>query len=309
MTGFIIAPMHSVRLRAMLLAGALLAAPNAPAQDEGGHAMDATVCWECHPEVQEPWERAVHSRVLSEANARDAEMERGCAACHGNVKAHVEAGGGDDTEGLLTFDMSPAPEAARMQNAVCMGCHAGGHQMYWEGSVHESRDLACTSCHAAHDAKSEHGQLRARTESETCGACHMVQRARQRRDSRMPLAEGHMQCSSCHDAHGTVGPALIAHNTVNDGCLSCHADKRGPHLWEHPPVTEDCLSCHVPHGSTRAHMLRLSQPRLCQQCHVATRHPSEPGAPGDRFTVGGSCTSCHINIHGSNHPSGFVFSR
>jgi hypothetical protein len=56
-------------------------------------------------------------------------------------------------------------------------------------------------------------------------------------------------------------------------------------------------------------MLRVDQPRLCQQCHVATRHPSEPRGPADRFVVGGACLNCHVNIHGSNHPSGFVFSR
>lgn len=307
MNRFTDAAIHRAGLRFALLAGALLLASAALAQEY--QAVDATVCFECHPQVQESWQHTLHSRVLNETNALNARMEQGCGACHGNVQAHVEAGGGADTEGLVRFDESPGLEDVKGQNAVCLDCHEGGHQLYWEGSVHESRDLACTTCHSAHGAKSEHGQLRERTQVETCGSCHMVQRARLHRDSRMPLTEGHMQCTSCHNPHGTVGPSLIAHNTVNDNCLSCHADKRGPHLWEHPPVTESCLNCHVPHGSTKEHMLRLSEPRLCQQCHVATLHPSEPHAPRDRFTAGSSCTNCHINIHGSNHPSGFVFSR
>ena len=96
---------------------------------------------------------------------------------------------------------------------------------------------------------------------------------------------------------------------MNDSCLSCHADKRGPFLWEHAPVTENCLTCHEPHGSTRHSMLKLGLPRLCNSCHIASAHPSQPRAPNDHFVMGSSCLQCHMNIHGSNHPSGFGFTR
>ena len=127
--------------------------------------------------------------------------------------------------------------------------------------------------------RSEHGQLKAENETKTCGSCHPAQRARQTRLSRMPLDEGHMACSSCHNPHGSVADAMIKHVTVNDNCQSCHSDKRGPFLWEHAPVQEDCLSCHVAHGSSKRNMLRVNTPRLCQQCHIATRHPSDRARP------------------------------
>ncbi len=68
-------------------------------------------------------------------------------------------------------------------------------------------------------------------------------------------------------------------------------------------------------------MLKVSRPRLCQQCHNASYHPSQPRSDGltpvngavvvnDRqFIMGRQCQNCHFNIHGSNHPSGKAFTR
>jgi DmsE family decaheme c-type cytochrome len=129
------------------------------------------------------------------------------------------------------------------------------------------------------------------------------------RNAHMPVREGAMECSSCHAVHGSVTTALLNHDTINDGCYSCHAEKRGPFLWEHAPVNENCLDCHDPHGSIRQAMLRLNPPRLCQQCHIETLHPTEARLPTSKFAIGRSCMNCHSNVHGSNHPSGFGFTR
>jgi hypothetical protein len=59
-------------------------------------------------------------------------------------------------------------------------------------------------------------------------------------------------------------------------------------------------------------MLKTAKPRLCQQCHVPTRHPTNPYGRDTgslKFVLGQSCLNCHINIHGSNHPAGFAFTR
>jgi hypothetical protein len=61
-------------------------------------------------------------------------------------------------------------------------------------------------------------------------------------------------------------------------------------------------------------MLKVAKPRLCQQCHIETRHPTRPygkesSASNLKFISGRQCLSCHVNIHGSNHPSGFAFTR
>ncbi len=121
-----------------------------------------------------------------------------------------------------------------------------------------------------------------------------------------------MTCTDCHNPHGTVTPTLLKENSINETCYRCHAEKRGPFLFVHPPVNESCANCHDPHGSNHEKMLKLAKPRLCQQCHVESRHPTEPrGRSFDqaRFVLGRSCTNCHANIHGSNHPSGAAFKR
>jgi DmsE family decaheme c-type cytochrome len=118
-----------------------------------------------------------------------------------------------------------------------------------------------------------------------------------------------MTCTDCHNPHGTVTPALLIENSVNENCYKCHADKRGPFLWEHPPVLENCLSCHDAHGSVHDNMLTVKEPRLCQQCHIDIRHPTEPFSATSRFVFNRSCTNCHSQVHGSNHPSGVMLQR
>jgi DmsE family decaheme c-type cytochrome len=127
-----------------------------------------------------------------------------------------------------------------------------------------------------------------------------------------------MGCSDCHSTHGSQSAAMLIRPTLNQTCYTCHAEKRGPVLWEHAPVAEDCSLCHSSHGSTRPALLTKSTPQLCQQCHSVAGHPSVPrtaaGLPGGAgggsiFIVGSSCTNCHSQVHGSNHPSGAKLMR
>jgi DmsE family decaheme c-type cytochrome len=122
-----------------------------------------------------------------------------------------------------------------------------------------------------------------------------------------------MECTSCHNPHGSPTPKLLLASSTNETCFTCHADKRGPFLWQHAPVVENCANCHDPHGSTHEKMLKLSRPRLCQQCHQGTGHPIAPRSPTVAadypFVFNRQCSNCHVNIHGSNHPSGFAFTR
>jgi DmsE family decaheme c-type cytochrome len=105
--------------------------------------------------------------------------------------------------------------------------------------------------------------------------------------------------------------------TVNQTCYTCHAEKRGPFLWEHAPVAEQCTLCHSPHGTVRPSLLIKTPPLLCQQCHTVAGHPSvaytgaalSSGSGSSAFLLAGSCTNCHSQIHGSNHPSGYKLMR
>jgi DmsE family decaheme c-type cytochrome len=295
------------------IAAAFVASVSLPAV--GARAADDYVgdaaCLTCHEALDEGFTRryrqTIHARVLNEKNAPTASMQNGCESCHGAGREHVEAGGGAG-QGMRSFT-SEDPAAVAADNVACLGCHKGGERLYWEQSIHDSRDVGCASCHRVMHNASRHNQLAKSTVMDTCGQCHLAQRARQYRNAHMPLREGKLDCSSCHNPHGTIADALIEANTVNDKCYECHADKRGPHLWEHPPVAESCSNCHDPHGTTRASMLKIGQPRLCQSCHIETRHPSEPRSPTSRFVVGSGCLQCHPAVHGSNHPSGNRLTR
>jgi DmsE family decaheme c-type cytochrome len=125
-----------------------------------------------------------------------------------------------------------------------------------------------------------------------------------------------MACTDCHKPHGSSGPGDLIHNTVNETCYECHAEKRGPFLWEHAPVREDCSNCHTPHGSNYENLLTGRQPWLCQQCHSTAYHPSGaysgtgiPPEGADPRILSGQCMNCHQQVHGSNHPSGINLTR
>jgi DmsE family decaheme c-type cytochrome len=103
---------------------------------------------------------------------------------------------------------------------------------------------------------------------------------------------------------------------VNETCYQCHAEKRGPFLWEHQPARDDCMTCHASHGSTQRALLKQRAPWLCQECHSVEGHPSTeytaaglPGGAPNRNLLLRSCTNCHYEVHGSNHPSGVRFMR
>jgi DmsE family decaheme c-type cytochrome len=271
--------------------------------------VGAETCKGCHEDAFNKFATTKMGRLFLK-HPRNAQERLACENCHGPGKAHVEAGGGKGVGEMISFAKKDKTPVAK-RNAMCLTCHEKGKHLFWQGSAHESRDVACTSCHKVMEDVSPKAQLQKPTEVETCGTCHLQQRARQMRTSHMPLREGKMTCSSCHNPHGTVTPALLKEQSPNDNCLACHAEKRGPFLWHHAPVQESCMNCHDPHGSNREKMLKMSMPRLCQQCHVETQHPTRPYGRGSdpKFVFGLSCTSCHINIHGSNHPSGFSYTR
>jgi DmsE family decaheme c-type cytochrome len=139
--------------------------------------------------------------------------------------------------------------------------------------------------------------------------------SKQQRVGHMPVREGKMTCTSCHNPHGSTNVRMLkVGNYINELCVSCHAEKRGPFLWDHAPVREGCNTCHDPHGSNNDRMLVAKAPMLCQRCHISSRHPAtiydgvQLTSASNRL-VGRSCVNCHSQIHGSNSPAGNVFLR
>jgi DmsE family decaheme c-type cytochrome len=235
-----------------------------------------------------------------------------CEACHGPGALHAR---NKRTSAINTFKAdSKVPLVER--NQVCLTCHEGTARTGWHAGAHQRANLACTDCHKMHQERD--AVLKKASEPAVCMACHKAQRADFQKTSAHPLRQGLMACSDCHAAHGSSAPAMLAQPTLNQTCFTCHADKRGPVLWEHAPVAEDCALCHTPHGSVRQALLTKSPPLLCQQCHSVAGHPSVArtaaglpanGGQGAAFLIAGSCTNCHTQVHGSNHPAGSKLMR
>jgi len=305
-----------LRVLALVFALALLGGMPALAQATPPAAWSVSDCQGCHEKALGPvFQRTDHAK-----------LGESCAKCHENVGAHAKA--------QLSGDSSvPAPSlkklSAQQINATCLECHEKGGQANYRSSMHDRRNVACTTCHSVHSAKLAKAQLKAANSSESCYACHKSERAKSMRSSHHPIREGKMSCASCHNPHDGSQPKMIKGDSVNELCYSCHTEKRGPFLFEHAAVREDCASCHEPHGTNHQRLLISKMPNLCWNCHfTGSGHfgsgdnfstekgvPVAPtGAPAGFPTVNSrfverSCKNCHINLHGSNSPSGAYFVR
>jgi len=274
--------------------GAQTAAPTAsveqPAAPAGFVGMDT--CVACHEEVVNAFKATPH---MSSA--------QGCEGCHGPGQQHAE-NAGDKTK-IRVFKGLGSVESS----AVCMDCHNKGNQKHWLGSTHDSRQIACTQCHNPHPKGAVQKALLKQPQMKLCTGCHLQKKAQLVRPGHMPLREGKMECTSCHNPHGTPNERLLLQTSVNQNCYSCHAEKRGPFLWEHAPVRENCLNCHDAHGTINEKMLKVKQPLLCQQCHQTSSHPGPAYPAQSRYAFNQGCMHCHPTIHGSVHPSGNRFFR
>ncbi len=275
----------------------------------------AATCLKCHDEL--PVTLIYQTPHAQKADPATPTAQYQCESCHGASPQH--------TPRTPDGEKKPAPTVVfgqqshtpvTQQNQQCLNCHQQGLRMHWQGSQHQSADLACASCHKIH-LKKDNVLIR-ENQATVCFTCHGEQRAQLHRRSRHPIKEAKTICADCHNPHGTSGEKLLVENTINETCYRCHAEKRGPFLWEHPPAQEDCSICHTPHGSTQPYLLKSRAPFLCQQCHsgVESSHTNVlydgrgvSSSRGQSRLLAKSCLNCHSNSHGSNHPSGVRFDR
>ena len=285
---------------------------------ERGYVGGAEPCKLCHP-AQFASFAATKMGALFLIGPRNDRERLGCEACHGPAAAHVASAGAERLSPVISFakrDSAPIPQ----RNAVCLQCHTQGPVALWHGSTHDNRKLACVDCHAVHGGRQK--LLAEPTQQQLCTRCHQQIKSALMKASHHPLREEKMMCTNCHNPHGTQAAKLIAANTVNDKCYECHSDKRGPFLWEHPPARESCLNCHTPHGSSHRPLLLVKPPLLCQKCHSNVFHPSTIYALSSADALAGrsvytadaqlfyrGCANCHVQAHGSNHPSGKFLHR
>jgi len=276
--------------------------------DGDPHVVGSDKCATCHAGQVAEFNKTLMGRINK--TTRKGQFE--CENCHGPGSAHVAAGGGRGVGGINGFHPQTTEEVER-DNGICLACHEKGNRTAWHGSTHEERGVACTSCHSVMRNVTLKSNLVKPTTQEVCYQCHKLQRAQMQRSSHMPVREGKMTCTDCHNPHGSKygTEAMLDAPSINDNCYKCHAEKRGPMLWEHAPVRENCLNCHEAHGSNHEALLKVQRPRLCAECH-AFAHGGQAGfgaGASPNFTVGHACNNCHTLIHGSNHPSGAFFQR
>lgn len=281
--------------------------------DSAAYIGDIT-CRGCHAPTNQHYIHTSHSMAF-EFNPASEMEERNCEACHGPGSAHLSNPMDPATVIGFRFN-SVAPTA--LQNETCLQCHSSGERIHWFGSMHDNQRLACSDCHNPMAQYSESGLLREAAVSQVCFDCHQQQRVEFGKRSHMPVLEGRMSCTDCHNPHGSSTDPLLKADSTNQLCYGCHAEKRGPFIWEHAPVRESCMNCHEPHGSNHEFLLTTARPFLCQQCHSHVRHPNDlltsgnlggsPFGPDERL-VNRSCQNCHSQIHGSNHPAGVRMHR
>jgi len=306
-----------------LLLPAVMASDGVFAQDAKAQRKDQVLrgdakCTRCHDADDD-------YPVLSIAQTKHGVRADGrtptCTSCHGDSETHM-----NKPEGATE---RPKPDRVFGKNShtpvdqrsdACLTCHKGTARTHWAGSMHQREQVTCADCHKTHVSADK--VLAKKTQTEVCYTCHKDQRADSHKISTHPIAVGKIDCSDCHNPHGSAGPTLLKKNTVNETCFTCHADKRGPFAFEHLAVVENCANCHTPHGSNISPLLVTRPPWLCQSCHDGQHSSENPlgrNAAGNQAgltnqspsnqATGRACLNCHVKIHGSNSPAGGYFQR
>lgn len=259
--------------------------------------VGSDTCKTCHEDVFNGYEKSPHYKTLLDPHATAS--KQGCEGCHGPGEEHT----GDPADKTKIFGFKGA--STEKINSKCLTCHAAGpQQMNSANSLHRKNDVSCISCHSPHHAQSKESLL-VKSQPELCYSCHLQQKPQFNMPFHHRVNEGFVQCTDCHNPHGTVKPKQVRTSATQDAvCFTCHIDKQGPFVFEHMPVkTEGCASCHTPHGSPNPHMLKVSNVNLlCLQCHTTSSFSGAPGTPSfhNQAAQYQACTLCHSQIHGSN---------
>jgi len=262
--------------------------------------VGAETCATCHTEVAKGFASNPHSK-LAEAHGKTGVT---CEGCHGAGKAHVE-GGGDKTK-----IFNPSEATAKEVDQKCLGCHQGKHANF-ERSAHGENNISCIGCHSVHGSGSNASLLKA-PQPTLCFQCHTDVKPQFSMPFHHKVNEGLVQCTDCHDPHGTFEKKGLKSAAQQDAvCVKCHTETAGPFVYEHAVVkTEGCTACHFAHGGPNPRLLnRATVNTVCLQCHSpSTNFTTNALATGPAHSQAAqyqSCTICHTDVHGSNTSADF----
>ena len=123
------------------------AAKPAEAPAPTGDYVGAETCSACHADEAKQFGKTAMAAILS--NKYPVE-QRGCEACHGPGRKHVDAvSGGEGEPAKLIYN--PARHSAKENAARCLTCHQKDEaRSLFHRSQHLSAKVGCTDCHDPH---------------------------------------------------------------------------------------------------------------------------------------------------------------
>jgi DmsE family decaheme c-type cytochrome len=312
---------HRNSLRGLLKGLWICALPLLLPAQQANHYVGSEACKTCHADVALNFYKNPHFKSV--ASGKEPPEKTGCEGCHGPGGDHVAAGGGKAT--IKAFSNFTPQQTLE----TCLTCHSKDiSRANIQRSPHTEADVVCSTCHSIHKPATPKFLL-AKQQTELCYTCHASQRAQFEMPSKHRVNEGVVQCTDCHNPHGSAlsagsTPAHMGGSTAmlqpafdnEQPCLKCHTDKRGPFVYEHPAVKiEGCEGCHAPHGSTNSKLLKRPVVfTLCLECHNGLgtfgrqnngifRTSSTHNMLDPKYQ---HCTLCHVRLHGSNSDATFL---
>jgi len=262
----------------------------------------ASLCVECHAEIETAMQRSVVHQPVADGRCVDCHTPHGgdeiglltmpagqlCRDCHGVV---------------ASWDERPVkhPPFAQGDCAACHDPHAADHP----GLASGPGGAACASCHeVTAEFKQRHRGYPVETAS--CQQCHDPHASKReglfRTHLHAPFEEG--DCTTCHAGAGSAAPFALVEAEAGL-CAACHEDQvEQSRDAPFPHVSAgggNCSDCHNPHSGDDSNLLKADLHSLCLDCHDPGGAKS--GQAGRFASHAGElpCVSCHVP-HGGDDP-------
>lgn len=186
-------------------------------------------------------------------------------------------------------EVKPDPfAAAHSAETVKLKTAQGAHAPVAEG--------ACSKCHAS---PKEPGKM-ILPGRELCLSCHK-ERAGDLSKISVHAPYKDMECSTCHQPHGSVNRALLS-SPVNQLCSTCHTLGDEAVKKSHDGISvigTECVTCHSPHASANPKLLTEAPQHApfksssCDMCHDAA---GKDGKAALKETPEKTCFVCHSDL-------------
>ncbi len=242
-----------------------------------------------------------HSTGVDHYAQKWTEQNITCESCHGPGKAHAE-------KPAITNIVNPARLSTERATEVCLACHLAGKptvpEYAWPVGYQPGKKLA----DYWHGFEPEPGKQSA--EFWGNGTAHKNRVQGNTFSHSIMHAQG-LQCSNCHDAHGSRHQSMtIKSAETNALCLTCHGPGKsiGPNyasISEHThhaatSTGSQCINCHMTKtgensvgAEARDHTFNFISPAVS----ISRSEDNKDGksAPNSEGKLPNSCNVCHAD--------------